>query len=422
MKRIVTVLALLLALVIRVHAQWTELKSTQDQWFRTLKFTSPDTGFLSGYCFGNIYRTTDGGQTWDTIPTPFTESFYEDIAFAGSTAFAVGVTNTFVPYNVAVRSQDGGITWDSLFVHDSIVQGFRNIRFVNAQYGILVGPASYVTNDGGQSFSTLAVPPDTNAFFQDVMPVGPDQLIAAISCTVSTASGPDIVLYRIYTSNDGGLNWERRFQDTIPVQNFFFLDHQKGWAANGPNVLSTTDGGQTWISTAHNAAPGEFYSAPKFLFTSASKGYMILNEVVPGIVLWNGYLFETNDGGLSWELMYSLEAGQFESMQSPAEGVLLLATKDKLLRYVDGEIHIAEKIRPGFVVFPNPAQNHFSISGINPAAVKSISLQDIQGRTLRYFEPRNTMHDINGLKAGIYMLHIVTHTGNYVVKLSILPW
>jgi len=71
-------------------------------------FLDMDNGFLNG--FGGIWRTTDGGLTWDSLYNFSTTATVYDIYFVDDTlGFVAGTSSMLVQ-----RTTDGGVTWTAL--------------------------------------------------------------------------------------------------------------------------------------------------------------------------------------------------------------------------------------------------------------------------------------------------------------------
>ena len=72
-----------------------------------LKMIDADLGFIVRWGRADIYRTADGGLTWDTIPALGTNGFFNWFEVAAPDTFLIGNGD------MAWRSTDAGLTWDT---------------------------------------------------------------------------------------------------------------------------------------------------------------------------------------------------------------------------------------------------------------------------------------------------------------------
>ncbi len=101
---------------------------------------------------GHFFRSGDGGQTWESMPTPYEGSFFGALPLDGDSLLLFGMRGNLF------RSDDAGVTWRSIDsgVQATLNQGARlsDGRIVIAgMQGILL-----VSDDGGASFSMLRRP------------------------------------------------------------------------------------------------------------------------------------------------------------------------------------------------------------------------------------------------------------------------
>ncbi|GMV33530.1 MAG: hypothetical protein DYG85_02460 [Chloroflexi bacterium CFX1] len=229
-------------------------------------WTMADFGVGAGSMAVSIFKTVDGGGTWervytndpniegagDTLPLGGIKNFIlpldADTAWVGGVTYAPGQTYLY-------RSGDGGKTWfninlvlpeDSAESELSVVA----IKFLSATEGFLALRKSsetpeilaYRTSDGGNTWEALDV--EFNGYG-----------------ILETPSANEMIFYasdQFYVTNDAGVSLQQITPD-IPFGNsvvdMSFANSQTGWVlfadASGARILyKTTDGGATWIQQA----------------------------------------------------------------------------------------------------------------------------------------------------------------------------
>jgi photosystem II stability/assembly factor-like uncharacterized protein len=220
-------------------------------------FLSPETGWL--VCEA-VYYTRDGGRNWQLLsPTPRgIEHRQRDMRVAPTVANfipALWFTDTKNGLMARMdgevyRTNDGGTTWDLIW---EVKKKITDIYFANSQDGWLAGEGGFVarTNDSGKTWTPAST--QTNADLTSIF---------FLTKQLGWVAGSESTI--LYT-RDGGLTWQRSsvagLSGSPPLASISFTDHLHGWAVGGNSdpmeaslfapsnvVLSTDDGGQTWRS------------------------------------------------------------------------------------------------------------------------------------------------------------------------------
>ncbi|WP_434575706.1 WD40/YVTN/BNR-like repeat-containing protein [Pseudomonas sp. Z3-6] len=217
-----------------------------------------------------------------------------DLARAGTRLVAVGERG------LVVFSDDNGQSWRQASVPVSV--SLTAVQFVDAQQGWAVGHAGVVltTHDGGEHW-TLQL---------DGVRVAQLELDTA-RAEQATAADPDAALIRIQ-------NAERLAADgpDKPFLALEFVDAHRGLIVGAYGLaLQTTDGGATWHSMmGHIANPNGLH-----LYAISRQGprWFLAGE--------QGYLARSDDDATSFSQLDSPYEGSFFTLQSRADGALLVA-------------------------------------------------------------------------------------------------
>jgi photosystem II stability/assembly factor-like uncharacterized protein len=195
--------------------------------------------------------------------------------------------------------------------------GIVGLSFGDAEHGVvqLVAPApisadglqvTYVTADGGQTWSRLPSPPGYTF-------VGPRRLIDP------TTGGVRI-------SEDGGRTWRKLTDPRHGLTSALyytptFIDSQHGWwldsyTAAAPQSVSlwrTRDGGRMWTELESSGIPDVGAKSPP-TFSDQAHGFITVNPVPPADGAHT--LLATDDGGDTWHQVASLAAPPSGSVMS----------------------------------------------------------------------------------------------------------
>lgn len=154
---------------------------------------------------------------------------------------------------------------------------------------------------------------------------------------------------RILYSQDGGLTWDER-TPAIPgdfTQNpgqfhvwGYFFDNQNAWVIyleqnqhppiNAPAVWRTSDGGQHWEPGEHLSLTGgeSFFEPEGFSFVDPFHGWLLVH-IDAGMSHDYSNLYQTSDGGRTWQRMIDPYEGGLQSLHNTG-----LAFSDQKLGWV----------------------------------------------------------------------------------------
>ncbi len=220
-----------------------ELKFQTAYYLRNIEFLNENIGFL-GTLDNKFYRSTDGGDTWDSITiSPNPPAVCGLDAVGSSTIYGCGAYFSASP-NV-IKSIDSGVTWEYIDM-SAYATGLVEILFINEQLGYVSGKSStggiiLKTEDGGVSWTEIYNSQTPGDYVWKLQLLENNTHI--YGSIQSEVSG------RLLKSADSGNTWETKpFIDNM-VQAVGFITPDHGWmGGHTTGFYETTDGGDTWSS------------------------------------------------------------------------------------------------------------------------------------------------------------------------------
>jgi photosystem II stability/assembly factor-like uncharacterized protein len=246
--------------------QWRETVIDADQSFRGLDAVDRRTAWVTGGSAteggpGRVFRTTDGGRTWEDVSPPGTAGLLFRDVEARSTKEAVILAIGPGDASRIYRTADGGATWDATFVNDDPAAFYDCMAFYpGGRRGLVMGDPVHgkfrilATHDFGRSWTVL---PD------DGMPQAPTEYGFAASgdCLITAGHtayfGSGGGAARVFRSSDYGLTWTAT-DSTIPAgeaAGVFALAFRTPWqgVAVGGDFADPADGVDAVAVTRHGS-------------------------------------------------------------------------------------------------------------------------------------------------------------------------
>ena len=256
---------------------------------------------------GKVFRTTDGGATWSSVGTGLQigEGITDCIdAISASTAFVGGLNydptigpppptdTTFI-----WRTTDGGATWQIVYYQ---LHGFLDaVQMISPTEGIAIGDpvggkfTILRTADAGVSWSRIPTEPNQlnseAGVFRALCTYGSNYIWFGTWVGNNSFSA-------VYHSTDAGVTWTRS-PDLFPdwVSTVWFSDPQHG-ISNELSFARSTDGGFTWTPITDLPAGHWYYD--QFTTTSVTGGkdyWAVLDTAI----------YRSTDLGESWNISYA---------------------------------------------------------------------------------------------------------------------
>ena len=317
---------------------------------------SPTTGWATGN--GAVWHTTDGAITWENVTPreirPSSKLQTYSYSFSKNHFWLAVTTDTQTAVQI-YRTSDGGQTWNMTQIHD--VGYPMHLSFTDVNHGwlsLMQGAAAgseresiYQTNNGGKTWNKISY---TNEIPGGTLPFGGDKTGANFVNTQhgwATGFSPASGQVYLFQTRDDGHTWKSQI---VPVpsslQKFQFTSHppiffdqqdgilpvQVNAIPAGFMVYQTTNGGKTWepntplMGITRNAvfSTWDFVTPNLGFVTDDAKLFMTDNGGQAWIILqpnislkgvneldfitqtdgWalttSGFLYHTTDGGYTW--------------------------------------------------------------------------------------------------------------------------
>lgn len=321
---------------------------------------------LQGWVLGDgvLFRTMDGGTSWDQLLFGGWD-FYHDVHFVdSSTGWYVGswYDNPNNP-RIVEHSEDGGNSWSS---QNSSGYGLSSVHFINAMQGWAVGANGAIihSDDGGSDWSPQSSGTNKNL-----------NSVHFVDDSKGWAVG---VQGTILHTDDGGDTWSGQYSGTSQrLNSVHFPSPDTGWAVGEKGlILHTRNGGEFW-GGQENRSSADLNSV---FFTNNSTGWTVGdNQTI---------LYTTNSGGTTG-------ISRFEGPE-----------------------------RDRIKAFPNPVRDkvHVQVPENSPDELH-LSLWDPLGRLVEQKtvsstkESSHTVMDLSSLEEGVYVLRMRIGEKNYTKKL-----
>jgi photosystem II stability/assembly factor-like uncharacterized protein/tetratricopeptide (TPR) repeat protein len=203
-----------------------------------IRFLDSRTGIVAGdgseqYPTG-VFRTTDGGRTWEPMPGPRATTWLAADFLDAQTGALAGA------WNRLAMLRQGHVAMADV---DSL--GGRNLRSLSlvGKRGVAVGQGGLVLLNENVSEPVWGVP-DLG------LPLGVRSswdfhAVHARGSHIWAVGRPGSAV--LHSANEGG-TWEvQRTGQPLPLQGIFFLNEQRGWAVGEyGTIVTTADGGKNW--------------------------------------------------------------------------------------------------------------------------------------------------------------------------------
>jgi len=273
-------------------------------WVNDIFFVNNQQGWAAageGDVDGVVYKTTDGGNTWEKLEPPAIP-----LVHALNAVYFIDENTGWLAgnYGHVIYTADGGTTWETR----SLPAGsgdIKDIYFSDSQNGWVAGHnalAAY-TEDGGQTWTQL----DTNLFqpttaFDSLADIGFFNQNAGWMLGTTAGSGGAT---RIYYTFDQGRTWEDVRGTASGLLSISFFDTYLGIGGGGPGgiIVSTSDGYNFERRNVDN--PVTYDRLKQAVMVSPTRGWQVGSAEWDNFGDYGATIITTYDGGINWQLQQS---------------------------------------------------------------------------------------------------------------------
>ncbi|MBZ0200573.1 MAG: hypothetical protein K8H86_11950, partial [Ignavibacteriaceae bacterium] len=250
---------------------WTELNPKVPRVdYIGIDFVDSLTGWAVG-ANGAIIKTKDGGNNWEVITSPVTNTLLKVNSYDGATVLITGFDG------IILRSTDGGDNFTQIITGLPAGSDLWSVQMINDTLGWVCGMQSTLlkTTNGGVNWQSVNSGFNSHYWWLEFV----DDNIGYIACDGG----------KILKTTNGGNDWtQAQAGDARALYSLDAIDtlHIIAAGASGKNAYSS-DGGNTWIQNSDL-----IYSAVNCVaFVNADTGYAIGED-------WG--IRKTTDMGANW--------------------------------------------------------------------------------------------------------------------------
>ncbi|MCT4629593.1 YCF48-related protein [Winogradskyella sp.] len=381
---------------------------------------------------GDVFQSTDNGATWQVHLHGVTMSNLGDISFANDNiGLVAGIYSgsSAVYDHLMFRTTDGGISWEEINIPSNaccyVAHLLPNGKAITTNQ--LINRVAY-SSDYGETWNTFTGANITEQFIPKAV-----WLKSENDFFIGGGFGwGDTGLYRY--QNGIGWTFDSNFSS---VESIKFLDDNFGILGTVSQFYKTTDGGDTWTPINYNGGSytsinlidtNTFYIG-SYITTDGGNtfelnqfpgyvfNYKFFNANYALALTSNGNVYRTLDAGSSWQLIND------NGIEDPnccgnfyiSENTMVAVGNWSDIYTLDiGQTLSNENFESNenkFSIYPNPTADKLYIKEIN-TRVSNATIYNLNGQKIKSFSlSENTDSiDISELENGIYFLHIESNS------------
>lgn len=375
-----------------------------------LCFPSRDTGYASAWngTQGILLRSTNAGQTWDSISTPIPSG--RPLFVTSLIGYSCGGPTSGTVW----KTVDGGNSWIQQN-RNSIASG--PIAFGNEHTGVVFGVGQEaITTDGGQTWREVFPPIGANVYAGCFTS---SNTVYGVGQIVNYPPQPDYPEAGLcLKSTDGGATWKQIYTGVAhEFYSSYALDSSTLFVGSLTSCIArTTDGGQTWDSARVIGG----FNALSFVDHAHGLAVGVDNQNHS----YYGVAYATSDSGKTWTKQLLPDAPPLLGVHMFNDTEAVVCGGGNIYRTTTGglfsSVRQQSRIDLHLHVFPNPSSGLVSIEYQLPtASTVSFVFTDCRGvkvgaigPTYQYVGSHSQMFDASTFAAGVYYFIMTTSEGS----------
>ena len=227
-------------------ATWNAMDiTTTTKYFRSISMVNSNTGYICGSS-GGMFKTTNGGVSWDSLPFPGTQLLYSVDFVNANTGWTSSSSSSYL-----WKTTNGGNTWTSQSGPTSAVYC---VDMVNATTGWFSGSSGKIwkTTNGGTNWAAQTSGTTSTLYWVSMVDVNTGY--------VSGSSG------NCRKTTNGGTNWSAL---TTPYSTTYYktdwVNANNGFVVGSVGfTIKSTNGGSSWLleNTSGSTTYGIYMNSP----------------------------------------------------------------------------------------------------------------------------------------------------------------
>lgn len=260
---------------------------------------------------GTLYRTSDGGLSWTSSPSPFSGGDIHFLDADNGWALAdlgVGAGSNAV---AVFQTTDGGSTWTQKFTNDPNLAGSGDSLPLGGQkagiapvsmqtafvYGVTYAPGTpylFRTDDGGASWRPVELPlPPGAENFELGIDRGQMQFVSPGDGFIAMRLTGENYQLAVYVTRDGGGTWSLTPTLLPNGGSADFLSAEEAVIYNGEQFYVTRDAARTWGIIPPDVKFGDIFAGMDFV--DPMTGWVVTMDQTG-----QRGVYRTGDGGATW--------------------------------------------------------------------------------------------------------------------------